>query len=64
MRKQRKKLIRKRVNGVSHSSTNEEQVDEETANVEKEWTNEEQGSINCIEEDKIDCSSFNGNSHE
>ena len=65
MRKQRKKLTRKSVNGVIHSSTNEQQVDEGAMNFEKERTYEEKGrSINCIEEDKIDCSSFNGNSYQ
>ena len=65
MRKQRKKLTRKVVNGVGHSPTNEDQVEEGTANFENEWTSEEKGrSTNCIEEDKIDYSSFNGNSYE
>lgn len=59
MRKQRKKFARKRVEGVAHSSINEKEAIEGTANVEKECTNEEKGS-NCIEEDKIDCSFFNG----
>ena len=62
-RKQRKKISRKRVEGVGHSSVNEKEANEGTANVEKEWSNEEKGN-NCIEEDKIDCSLFNGNSHE
>lgn len=53
------------MNGVGHSSTNGEQVDEGTANFEKARTNDEKGrSINCIDKDKIDCSSFNGNSYE
>ena len=65
MRKQRKKLTRKLVNGVGHSSTYEEQVGEGTANFENGQTNEEKGrTINCIKEDKIDYPSFNGNPYE
>ena len=65
MRKQRKKLTTKLVNGVGHSSTNEEQVGKGTANFENGRTNEEKGrTINCIKEDKIDYPSFNGNPYE
>ena len=65
MRKQRKKLTRKVVNGVGHSPTNKDQVDEGSANCENVRTSEgKERSTNCIEEDKIDYSSFNGNSYE
>ena len=65
MRKQRKKLTRKLVNGVGHSSTYEEQVGEGTANFENGQTHEEKGrTINCIKEDKIDYPSFNSNPYE
>ena len=63
MRKQRKKFKRNSVKVIGHPSVTDipEEVSNGTANFKRECVREE-GSINYIEEDKID-RSLDGNSH-
>lgn len=61
MRKLRKKLKRNSVKVIGHPSVIPEEVSKGTANFKRECVSEE-GSINYIEEDKID-RSLDGNSH-
>jgi len=58
MSKQRKRLARKRAESVAHTSMNEREVNEELQTLKKKGPIKQS---NSTEEDKIDCSSLNGN---